>query len=589
MPKKTSQPTALVDQTERSTRLGYVLQGVVEYILRESCDESVQITGNAEYAKDIIRPDVIIGKLSKPDVSFHVTCSDNRDSFRMKRWRYVCELFQLKGHHRNVCSVNLVFGNRNLYQPGDLTFLQRIFDQTLDLTNDPLGEEIFDSAVGTLDKAISASKAARKIVSSLSSRKKSDFIRPLLEIINKKGREVKDIWKLPVVRRIGGSTISSDVCSDFRAAFLRGLLLEEDSFSLLKQFVQGEIAKPPQAAIDVGLIRLIEEMEGDRYDGRVGLPDIFSDTLISLRRLVLLNANIERLVSEARGVPQPLKWTDEAFQLFGRQPSKSSVKACLLLAKDHPRELFIDMLVAGYDCSANSLESLWDHSITPVGIKNPIANIVSKTGFIDLPTDELCKGLCDVWQKLEKSRSNARSNSIHEFLSRLIAYRRYCLTKGSIVNPLDYLTSTSIEALGYEAIGKKRFVSSTIEGSPIATEFLHTFSNPLTGRKFAVKNLYGDTGADHKAEEMAGRLFLIPYRLTIRGVSSNKDQESWDYVFVPEGYWVKAQLDLLVSAGWYVVGGERLKDGLIGFVGDPVVVPAKAGRRVKSVTHSSAK
>ena len=81
--------------TSQSTQLGYCLQDFVALCLSET-DLGYQITENAAYTKHVIKPDILLGDLETPPCSIHVTASDSRDSFRMKKWRYVCELFQIK-------------------------------------------------------------------------------------------------------------------------------------------------------------------------------------------------------------------------------------------------------------------------------------------------------------------------------------------------------------------------------------------------------------------------------------------------------------------------------------------------------------
>ena len=130
-------------------------------------------------------------------------------------------------------------------------------------------------------------------------------------------------------------------------------------------------------------------------------------------------------------------------------------------------------------------------------------------------------------------------------------------------------------------------MSSKVQGSPISTEFLHTFINPSNDRKFAVKNLYGDSGADHKAEEMAGRLFLIDYYIQDDLISRNAVSTGWDFIFVPEGYWSMSQIELLVSAGWKVADPKQLGGCLGEFVGKPIVNRSARGKARSTATPSA--
>jgi hypothetical protein len=71
-----------------------------------------------------------------------------------------------------------------------------------------------------------------------------------------------------------------------------------------------------------------------------------------------------------------------------------------------------------------------------------------------------------------------------------------------------------------------------------------------------LKCLFGDTGAEHKAEEMAGRLLLLPFRLRQNAVEHRPPAAT--PLFIPEGDWSGPQMDLLAWAGWDVVGLEDL-------------------------------
>lgn len=574
-----AQPEALTSQTERSTKLGYVLQGVVEKLLLERRPSGMEITANAEYKTGIIRPDILVGPMDRPQFSIHVTCSDNRDSFRMKRWRYVCELFQLKRHYKAVVSTNVVFGDISLYQPGDLKFLERLFDKTLDLSANASGKKIFKIALKGTDAGEQVTSIVDRIMASLAPHEAAEVIDPVVRILRSKSATTRDIWHLPVVPRVGRTRIHIGIESNFRAAFLRGLLLDDIAYSQLRSFVGGSAPTPPMSAVAVGLISFQEDIDGDHYELSNGAAEACSESLSRLREIILGHANLRTLILEARDEDENLAWLPSAFSEITGRPSLAAVERIIALAANHPRELFLDCLVAAFGKSVNSLEGLWDHSHVPT-VKNPLANVVSRTGFVQLTLKQLARNLLSIWTALIATEGQPAVN-LASFRAALVRYRRYCLLKGSIVNPLDLMTSDLIEALGYESSKKRRFVSSRVQGSPISTEFLHTFVNRVSGRRFAVKNLYGDTGADHKAEEMAGRLFLIDY--DIRDDVALKDESStgWDFIFLPEGYWSTGQMDLLVSAGWKVADPKLLGSCLADFVGEPTArTPLRRGRRI---------
>lgn len=564
-----AQPANLVSQTAKSTKLGYVLQGVIEQVLRDSGATTLEITANAEYQSGVIKPDIVLGDLENPAFSIHVTCSDSRDSFRMKRWRYVCELFQLKNHCRSVVAINAVFGDSTLYQPGDLAFLARLFDRTVNFGTSEVGTRVFEAAMSKVEAGCMARAAVASIVESLSRREKQSLISPISSILSASDRSVADVWRLNVERRRGRSMVVGAVESESRGAFLRCLLLTALEFKELCQFVAGRIGAPPRAAINAGLVRLDEDIAGDNYELAKGVREVCSDTLLSLRRIVLCDPNLERLILEARGDETAMNWAATAHSELIRRPSVAGVSRLMELCPSHPRELVVDAMVAMFSCSVNSMEGLWDHANFPVGVKNPLANIVSKTALVKLSRAAKVHALKSVWEGLQE-RHGGQSIAVDAFVQALVKYRKYCLLKGSIVNPLDLMTADLIESLGYESLGKKRFTSSLVSGSPLATEFSHSFRNPATRRRFAVKNLYGDTGADHKAEEMAGRLFLLDFQISDESAKVYLESRDWDFVFIPEGYWSAEQLNVLISAGWRVAASGNLMQCMNEFVGPPV-------------------
>jgi hypothetical protein len=563
-----AQPAVLAQQTEASTRLGYILQNVAERLLRKHYKGKLGIHPNAEYQKNIIKPDIVMGTLENPHFSLHITCSDNRDSFRMKKWRYVCELFQLKAHSKKVFSINLVFGTASLYQPADLQLLERIFDETIDLTTNDVASKIYNCAQECLDEKMSSSEGAKHVLSQLNEQQQRQIAKRLVAAVSRREKGVRDLWNLQVVPPKSSLQLGSCEDSRVRSVFLSSLLLNESEFDCFKEFAAKQIGEPPAAACRFGLIVREEDIVGDTYEIGPEVPTLFSEVYTQLRAAILSKAQLSVLISEARGADELEQWTVPIFNLLSAGASRINVQKALALASTHPREVLLDGFVAFYGCSINSMERLWDEARVPVGIKNPLANIVSRTGFIKLRAEDLVTGLLAVWQKVHTQRT-AVAPTHEEFKANVVQYRSYCLRKGSIVNPLDILITKTIADLGYKCLGKKRFTSYSVDKTKISTEFLHTFENPKNGMKFALKNLYGDTGADHKAEEMAGRLFLAPYRIRTDDVVCEENMDEWRFVFIPEGAWTEAQRSLLVSAGWNVVSGSSLEAGLVALVGCP--------------------
>jgi hypothetical protein len=552
----------LDQQTSAATRLGYCLQGFVTRCLRRAGIRD-PIRENFAYRQGVIRPDLLIGPVDAPRGSVHVTSSDRRNSFQMKKWRYVCELFQLKSFCPAVHSVNLFWGTPALYQPGDVALLRLLFDSTIDLRDDPEARRIYDEA-----KRRCVREQPNALAAELFESADAAFARTLAEavaaVLRTPAREANRLlWQEAATRRPGVNRLPDGRRSRWLPLLLRALLLNDDELASLKTFCSGK-GEPPPLAVELGVV--VPEtgivpgwfvdpgFRGACLSGRVEL--FRSDALTHARRAPLLR--------EARDA-RTAEWIPPLYRLLTEGPSAAAARAMLRLGDEHPRLVVIDGLVGRFDVSVNSLEPYWDHASCPIPVRNPVVNLANRTPHVAAALapgnrERLTRGILHLWRQLHDWKPGP-ARTLDEFRQAIQRYRRKCLFQQKLLEVAPFAVRRTFAALGWEEQGKQRFTfRSSQDGVAVACEFEFTFQRD--GQRVLLRSLYGDTGADHKAEENAGKLFLLPFELRDGRFVSRAVQGT--PVFVPEGKWSPEQLDLLASAGWQVVGLEDLPAFLAG-------------------------
>jgi hypothetical protein len=543
--------------TSRGTRLGHCLQRFIARCVRAALPGE-EVHEDAAYLPHVIRPDLLVGPLAAPHVSVHVTSSDSRDSFRMKKWRYVCELFQLKRFRPQVHSVNVFWGTPELYQDGDVAFLSRLFDSTIDLRLHPQAGAIYAAARARAQE--SPGRVADDLFAAAAPGFKKEVAGRVRRAVAAPVRaENLPVWRAAARRPAGTNHLPDGRKSLWLPLLLRCLVLTDADVAALKAHLAGR-GEPPAAAVELGIVRRVEGLLSDReWCSPAGLRQAFaSGRAEKFLRRALAEPRHALLVGEARDAARAA-WVRPAFRAVRGGPSDAAIRALLRLGPTHPRFLALDALVAYFGVRVNAVEGYWDPGLCPVGVKNPLANLVNRTpqaGRALADADALARGLLHLWQQLDLRFAAEAARSEERFRSRVQAARRQSLFDQKLIQVAPFAARQIFEEAGWRETGRRRFAFSTRAGGGfcVASEFALTFAKG--GRTVLFKSLYGDTGADHKAEENTGKLFLLPFRLRADGVEVSP--VAGRPLFVPEGRWSVGQLDLLASAGWDVVGLEDL-------------------------------
>jgi hypothetical protein len=108
------------------------------------------IESSPDLGKGIIRPDYL---LRSQNLAVCVTATASTQTFMRKRWRYINEIFQLKGlFGSSFYCANLIFADPALMRVGGASVLNEIFDATIDATSFPEYEAIKAEASSLLRK-----------------------------------------------------------------------------------------------------------------------------------------------------------------------------------------------------------------------------------------------------------------------------------------------------------------------------------------------------------------------------------------------------------------------------------------------------
>jgi hypothetical protein len=127
-----------------------------------------------------------------------------------------------------------------------------------------------------------------------------------------------------------------------------------------------------------------------------------------------------------------------------------------------------------------------------------------------------------------------------DLVRRYLALRVYNLTKGSSIDPLEEYVAAILEQADW-TITEPKIVTK----HPMVGKLTTVFSVVAVkgDHRLILKCLFGDTGADHKAEEMEARMRMVR-------VEPNADFSNTHTIFIADGKWSANNITSLVLGGW---------------------------------------
>jgi hypothetical protein len=556
-----------MQNTSEKTSLGYVLQLLVELALKEA---NIKFVPNYKYHSSFIKPDVLIPS-DPPSQSVHVTATGGDDSFRMKRWRYVDEILQMRSVWKNTfVAINVMFGPLNVYQARDRELLKNLFDYEISVHGLINGEITYQNAIqavkqygkvktssqivkilaeqdktistiqslaGELKIAISTAKVTNAPFDNLN--ELSDYLQTRKTLLSKMdlSEYQEAFWKrsilffLATTPLLWGEAINIKDKSVLEKTLTPRLVTEGLRAKLLKKYsgIASKITLKPdvQKTLEAGLTKeFLDEVRKDVENNprrKYELEDLW-DTGI----------RASKAIKEVRRAIYKGKESINKLVLYSITNGGSK-------EIDHHRSHVIDVLISAVGWSQNYLQE--KYSGPSIGVTDPIRNIIPRTEIAQQALKKsqalipsITSGIVDaIWDELEKVDWNNEDELIQKYLN----YRVYCLIKGSSIDPLKDFICDSIIQEGWTICSPNISCSHPLIGIT-KTQFTGVASKGE--KRLLVKCLFGDTGSDHKAEEMEARMRIIR---TCPNLWKNSIT-----VFVTDGKWSTDHRQALFLGGW---------------------------------------
>ena len=558
------------EHTSDRTSLGYVLQHLVEDGLKL---HGIKFDSNCDYYKSFIKPDVLIPG-NPPQYSIHVTATGADNSFQMKKWRYVDEVLQMRSvWEDNFLSINVLFGPTIGYRDGDIALLKSLFDREVVVETLNGGSAVFEMAIEALGGNDSGKKS-REIADDLMN---NVVVRTVVGLIGKAVKKIvasgattnalkdsctglsgflhereKYIKKAPPI--IAGKAF-------WKRTLLRFLAVTPDYWPQLFKLTTGEVnltkldARLVREASRAKLTTIREGATGIQF---VALSEEASITIKAGLTLDLVESVGKSVYADPRRRLELLDLWDDgvrarlAVEEVAEALSSGHTHLTKLLSQSihgggsdlipHHRAHVIDVILAAIDFSQNQLQARY--SGPEVGVKNPIPNMVPRT---DIATQAIAAGKIDtkmvarsIVESVETEINAVDWTATQDLAGRYLALRIYNLTKGSSINPLEEYVAAILQQAGW-TLAEPKIVTK----HPMVGKLTTVFSVVAMkgNHRLILKCLFGDTGADHKAEEMEARMRMVR-------VEPNADFSNTHTIFIADGKWSANNITSLVLGGW---------------------------------------
>lgn len=132
----------------QSIKLGKVIERIIAPMLRQN---GYAFTNSEEYENLLTRPDYIILEGARPIASLAVTATSTSQAWRMKRWRYIDEIAQLKSFYgEDFLAINVLYADMSLFQESERAITDAFFDVSILAVELEHGKELMDLATATV-------------------------------------------------------------------------------------------------------------------------------------------------------------------------------------------------------------------------------------------------------------------------------------------------------------------------------------------------------------------------------------------------------------------------------------------------------
>lgn len=552
--------------TSERTSVGYVLQLITDEALRRA---KIAFVPNAKYYENFIMPDALIPGLT-PKFSVHVTCTGADNSFGMKRWRYIDEVLQMRSvYGADFVAINVMFGPVSGYQKQDLLLVKRLFDKEVVVGNLSNGLHLFKAAVAGVssssqgtksqdvfdrlvqDKTISATidSLAAELKMLMKKNPKCNLsqgeVQPLVAYLKKREKDPvaksstpgQAFWKRSFLRLLaippaqwseifslkGRQTTADSLGADLVSRGERAKVLTSQKALVPKVSLCKEIEVTIDAGLTLPLLNNLKDRVANDPRRKNELLDLWDDTSRAREA-------VKEFLRAIRSGKNNLVSLVEHSIILGGSPNT-----------DHHRAHVLDIINVLLGWSQNQMQD--GYSGPAIGVADPIRNLVPRTEIAQqaLAKDSslgagVAKAIVDQTWSLINAQSPIDSEDL---VTRYLLYRVYCLTKGSSIDPLDVFVDESCIANGWSLVKSGVQCIHPIVGK---TKTVFSAAGIKGKKRLLVKCLFGDSGADHKAEEMEARMRIIR--------TCDNPWKNAHSIFVADGKWSQGQVVALRLGGW---------------------------------------
>jgi hypothetical protein len=519
----------------------------------------------------LISPDFL--RLGTAPAFVAVTATPTRNTFQKKKWRYVHEVFAAKQYHRQAAplvGINILFPPEEAIQPLDRRILQFLFDGEIVASRLPGLDGLAEELLHQDDGRAPATVATRRLLASASFPTFAEALDRRIEALAADPAAAAKNQALWAVVRSHASRetlrTSVPVVDESRRSYLRltcfGLLLyPDDQLPTVLEKCRRNRGLTEAAPFRATGMDVTPRINGEwtLASGKVTrtLHAGFSvSDVLEVCRSLQTSAELQHILADLADHGRPAAWVSRLSRLFRSSRRDEFIHlVCTEFAaardRRNPRRLeSLDYALLLGGTSITDMDKELAHRHGDLGAANRVQCMIAARcqGRFSFRDEDTRKVAARVWDIL-LSETDVATITPPRGLQRVVRKRQEALVGlGGEANPAELLFQRTCARAGlrWELVSLPCLWSDVgLRGRGVSVERLYRVTD---GDAVAhVKALSGYTGGlEHKAEELAGRGWILRYRRA--GGSYSRDPMR--LVFVYEGEWDQAAITMMARAGW---------------------------------------
>lgn len=563
-----------LDETEIKTRLGLILEDVVEEALERA---TYNFAKDYQYDETCEVPDFLIPNEKKPRYMIELHQTEARNSFQMKTLRAFMAVTEAKAQYGdNLISVNILFGDPENELPGsNVQAMCGVFDSNLlprrDSKNPKLISKLEAAALKLAkDENIKTDQASVRLVKDQSPGvdEISRCVSACLKSASPK-TTLNQLWALERKRlRSLGMPPKAGLATYYKRVMLKALYLKDDDFAELyaKKDPGNCSASVRQQLVSTGIATLVEELDGDHYNldpqFQLFLRDPDAPRLRQMCKRVLDTVpEMKWFFEDIRDSKRRLNMAKSFLQVLSGGTKRFASAFSLSfdggtsLGVTHTRCWIADLIPICVKKSHNYFNiQIRRHPKCPSSLGNPFNNITIRSARLGKSAKVLnaYKALTlEVFFKLLTTENIAPSQVDARWVAdELLRLRIGAAIKLQRLNPLLLVAASVCTQLGIviEKITARSAVGD-VSGDPTVGDFKPLRLTAAQGGLAILFNAVAvhDKHGDDKSKEWGARRLATLYRVEDEVVRPSEYQNG---IFVIDGEWEDKHVARLYRSGW---------------------------------------